>query len=68
MRRTWFQEDDGTYLRNCPLILAEMDRMSSLLLPWRMIALFREFDQAYRDGVIRTDRVGRRDRVVLPGP
>lgn len=68
MRRTWFCDDDGTYRRNCPMILAEMDRVSSLLMPWRMTALFREFDQAYRDGVIRTNRIGRRDRVVQPGP
>lgn len=68
MRRAWFQDSDGTYRRNCPLIMAELDRVSSILLPWRYIALNREWWQAYREGVIRADRIGRFDRVAEPAP
>jgi len=68
MKRTWFQAADGTYYRNCPLILAEQWRLSSLLLPWRYRTLNREWWQAYREGVQRQNTIGRRDRVATPAP
>lgn len=68
MRRTWFRDEDGSYRRNCPLISDELERPSSILLPWRYITLNREWWQAYREGLIRADRIGRRDRVATPMP
>ncbi|WP_020116807.1 hypothetical protein [Streptomyces canus] len=68
MRRAWFQDDDGTYRRNCPLIMAEQDQLLNMLLPWRYRALKREWRQAWRHGVIRSDTIGRRDHVVTAAP
>lgn len=68
MRRAWFQDTDGTYRRNCPLIMAEQDQVLNTLLPWRRRALEAEWQQAWRDGVIRTNKIGRRDRIATPAP
>lgn len=68
IRRTWLQDDDGTYYRNCPTIMQERDRLINVLLPWRCRALEQEWWHAYRVGVIRTKVIGRRDRVVTPSP
>lgn len=68
MRRHWFQDGDGTYRRNCPLIRDELERVSSILLPWRYVTLDREWWRAYREGPIRADEIGRRDRIATPIP
>jgi hypothetical protein len=55
--RAWFRDDDGTYFRNCPLIMAE--RKAELAQPWkpgqraRLDALQAEWWQAFRFGVTR---------------
>lgn len=68
MRRAWFQDPDGTYRRNCPLIMDEQDQLLNMLLPWRYFALKREWQQAWRDGIIRADTIGSRDRIATPMP
>lgn len=68
MRRSWFQDDNGTYYRNCPLIDADRKRALNRLLPWRARTLTAEWWHAYREGVIRTAAIGRRDRVATPMP
>lgn len=32
MTRDWFQDADGTYYRNCPLVLAEMGPLRRLFM------------------------------------
>jgi len=68
MRRAWFQNADGTYYRNIPLIMAEQDEPLNALLPWRRRVLDAEWRQAWDDGVIRSETIGRRDRVATPAP
>ena len=65
--RTWFRDTDGTYFRNCPLIMAERGRLINMLLPWRFLALEREWWHVYREGVFRAKTIGRFDRVATPG-
>lgn len=65
--RTWLQDDDGTYYRNCPMIMAQQG-LISMLLPWRYRALEREWWHAYREGVLRTKTIGRFDRVATAAP
>lgn len=67
-RRAWLQDADGTYYRNCPMIMAEQDRLINMLLPWRCRALKREWWYAYREGVLRTRTIGRFDRVAVAAP
>ncbi|MFM9629387.1 hypothetical protein ACKI10_17390 [Streptomyces galilaeus] len=67
-RRAWLQDDDGTYYRNCPMIMAEQDRLINMLLPWRLRALDREWWHVYREGVLRTRTIGRFDRVATAAP
>lgn len=66
-RRRWFQDKDGTYYRNCPLIMAEQKEC-----PWwrerTWKALTSEWEQAFRDGIIRKDRLGRQDELVTAAP
>lgn len=68
MRRAWFQDDEGTYYRNVPLVMAEQDQTLNVVLPWRRRALEAEYRKAWKDGVIRAHRIGRRDRVATPKP
>lgn len=66
MRRTWFQDDNGTYYRNCPLIEHDQRTLINVWLPWRARALEGEWRQAYLVGPIRADRVDSWDRVAVP--
>lgn len=67
-RRAWFQDADGTYYRNCPLIMHEWEKLSSLLLPWRYFRLQAEWHHVFRHGMLRTRSIGRFDRVATPAP
>lgn len=71
MKRRWFRAEDGTYCRNCPLILAEIKKAEVSL--WfgrrrRLDALQTERDQAWREGVIRKATLDRGDVVIEPLP
>jgi hypothetical protein len=60
MKRKWFRDDDGTFFRNVPLNIAEMDA-TPLWMFWRHRYLEREWRTVWDKGVIRKDRLGRRD-------
>lgn len=60
VRRAWFQDEDGTYFRNCPLIDREIARSIS---PRRRRALREEWWQTFREGVTRADAIGPHDRI-----
>jgi hypothetical protein len=67
MKRTWFQDDDGTYYRNIPLILGEIRR--AIWCPWRwhrLPGLWREWDEAWGEGLIGKPHLGRGDRLGMP--
>jgi hypothetical protein len=69
MKRAWFQDNNGTFYRNCPLILAEQERCTRL--PWRYRRFWKlnaEWREAFRKGVLRKDRLGRGDVLVQPVP
>jgi hypothetical protein len=68
VRRSWFQDDDGTYYRNCPLIERDRARRINVLLPWRARILAAEWRSTFAEGVTRTDRIGRFDRIATPVP
>jgi hypothetical protein len=68
MRRSWFQDDDGTYFRNCPLIEGDRKKPINLLLPWRARILTTEWRRTFAEGVMRADRIGRFDRVATMVP
>lgn len=68
MKRRWFQDDDGTFYRNIPLIRGDQDRLINRLLPWRFWTLAAEWRHAWMDGVIETSRIGRRDVIAVPRP
>lgn len=69
MKRAWFADTNGTYYRNCPLIMAEMKRCTRM--PWRYWLFWRlnaEWNDVFRQGVKRKSRLGRGDVVVQPRP
>jgi hypothetical protein len=69
MKRAWFAGTDGTYYRNCPLIMAEQQRC--LRRPWRYRLFWQldaEWHEVFRQGVKRKDRLGRGDVLVQPRP
>ena len=69
MKRAWFRDSNGTYYRNCPLILAEQERC--IRWPWRYRLFWQldaEFRETFRKGVLRKDRLGRGDRLVQQVP
>ena len=67
MKRKWFQKKDGTYFRNCSLI--EQDRYKPInWLPWRARALAAEWAECWDIGLIETETIGRRDKVVTMRP
>jgi len=67
MKHSWFQDDDGTYYRNVPLIMAEMERCRRRPWRWRLFsALEAEWHQAWRAGLIRKSRLGRGDMLIQP--
>ena len=67
--RCWFQDKDGTYFRNIPLIMAEQKAV--MYKPW-LAGYFRqltaEWNQAWREGLIRKDSLSPGDVVVEPAP
>lgn len=63
MKRQWFQDTDGTYYRNCPLIRAEIDRARTCPWLWHHIrGLEAEWWEVFREGVTRKDKLGHGDR------
>ena len=66
-KRHWFQDADGTYFRNAPLILNEMKETR-----WwqnkRWAALTAEHDRVFWQGVDRKDTLDRGDVVVQMRP
>lgn len=68
MKRRWFQDKDGTFYRNCPLILGEQKEcIGPPFRGRRFRQLQAEWEVAWRDGVIRKAKLGRGDKLV-PGP
>lgn len=80
-QRHWFQDKDGTYYRNCPLIMDEqrelLDRLKGTN-PWR-VRRIRQFDHAldelerewtavFNEGIIRKAGLAPGDVVVQPAP
>jgi len=58
MAKTWYRKtSDGTFFRNCPLIMKEMDKCPL----WRILQLQSEWDKCFREGIIKTDKIGRFD-------
>lgn len=70
MKRRWFRDDDGTYYRNINLILSEIQASPHWLIwNWpRLWRLHREFDETFRVGLQRKDRLGWRDVEAQPVP
>lgn len=69
--RRWFQDEDGTYFRNCPLIAAERGQVMSWPLSARgrsgaLSALAAEWREALNGDVIRKEELGPGDVVVAP--
>lgn len=64
MRRIWFQDADGTYYRNGPLILAEM--REAIGHERRFRKLEAEMAVVRRDGLIRKPALGRGDQLGQP--
>lgn len=65
MKRHWFQDRDGTYYRNCPMILDDMKAT-----PWFFFRQRRRLELEWRNvwlhGGIRKSQLGRGDVVVRP--
>ncbi|HEY1705652.1 MAG TPA: hypothetical protein VGG75_38695 [Trebonia sp.] len=65
MRRTWFRPSSGRApFRNCQLITEDMERLENKL-PWRQSVLHREWEQAFRRGVMQP---GSEYNPAEPGP
>jgi hypothetical protein len=67
MKQQWFQAEDGTYYRNCPLIRDEMGRAlrSGRLLLWRKLEA--EWYDVFREGVTSKTALERGDVLAQPG-
>jgi hypothetical protein len=63
MKKYWFQDEDGSYYRNGPLILQEMHK--AICRPFKFASLEREMQQVRRDGLLRKDKLDRGDVVVV---
>lgn len=64
MKRTWYQSrSDGRYFRNCPLVLADLERPANRL-PWRQKELNAEWDRVWRDGVRWADSIPEGDTAI----
>jgi hypothetical protein len=67
-QRRWFQDKDGTYYRNGPLILAEEREWLKLLCTRRVSReldkLHAEFQIVWKDGLIRKPALEPGDRLV----
>lgn len=60
MRRTWYRKkSDGTFFRNCPLIMREREQAISPRARRRLEA---EWERCFREGAITAEQIGRRDR------
>jgi hypothetical protein len=62
--RRWFEDTDGTWYRNCPLIAAERDEVLAWPLTTRgkfeiLAELFAEWDETFRIGIQRKAELGR---------
>lgn len=63
-KRAWFKAEDGTFYRNCPLIMAERKRIG--YRPWLSDELADEWGKTFREGVQRKAELGPDDYVVKP--
>jgi hypothetical protein len=69
MKRHWFQDRDGMFYRNLPLIMAEQARCRPCPWLWRHLReLDAEWDRAWKAGVIRKPALGRGDVLAHPAP
>lgn len=57
MRRRWFRDRDGTYYRNVPMVLNELDTTWPVRL-WKRAMLLSELDHIYREGHTRRRTLG----------
>lgn len=60
-KRAWFKDQDGTYYRNCSLILREMKQARGTR--WFAV-LSAEFDEVFHRGVVRKEHLERGDVAV----
>ena len=67
-RPKWFQAEDGTYYRNCPLIMAE--RKAALAMGRYLLfeRLGDEWHECFREGVFRKATLDKNDRLATPVP
>jgi hypothetical protein len=67
--RYWFASEDGTYYRNCPLVLQEIEETPVGCVRYRG-ELWAEYDQIWNgyERVRRIDTLGPNDVVVSPAP
>lgn len=61
MKRAWIQAEDGTYYRNCPLIMIERKRAVATFRFRLAARLADEWHECWRKGLIRKDTLGRGD-------
>jgi hypothetical protein len=66
MKRMWFQAKDGSYFRNCPLILEEMEQCIGR--PWKFRQLHKELKEARKIGLLRKNKLGWGDELVPMAP
>jgi hypothetical protein len=61
--RTWYRKrSDGTFFRNCPLIMAEREDALRRAQYRRCKELGREWDECFRDGIITAGEIDPGDR------
>lgn len=66
--RRWFRDKDGTFYRNCPLVLKE-SREAIDAGRWEVATrLHAEFDEVFREGLIRKPALEPGDVEVRPVP
>lgn len=67
MKRHWFTYDDGTYFRNCPLIMKEAEAAARTGRFRLARKLYDEWDQTFARGVQYKETLGK-DDVGIPFP
>lgn len=61
--RTWYRkESDGTFFRNCPLIMAEREQALEACNLRATARLADEWDECFREGVITASEIAPGDR------
>jgi hypothetical protein len=64
MKKTWFQNENGSCFRTIDHIAREHSSLPNTLIPWRLWALDREWRAALRSEGVLYGVPGPRDRIV----